>query len=379
MGILFAALGAALIYLLQRRLYVKFWDKGLTAVVSFGQEAITEGGEGTLREEIINNKILPLPMLRVKFQVDKSFLFQNEGNVTISDRCYKNDIFSVMFYQKVVRRLSFTGTKRGYYTIDQIDMVSTNLFMAENLVTKLPAEAQLYVYPRSVDTRRLEIPFRKMMGTILTNRYSYEDPFEFRGIRQYQSYDSMRDVNWKASAKTGELKVNVHDYTARQEVYLLLNLELDGLLIYEALREESIRIALSLSEMFVAQGVPTGILSNGCDLLNGEEFKITSGSGRGHMNTIREMLSRIDLSKPCRRFAECLQENSGGLKKLDTDTLFVLISTSQRNDLREAYVELTGRNVGSIWIQPLHKEMDQQGSLDSSSFELIRWEVSHEA
>ena len=35
-----------------------------------------------------------------------------------------------------------------------------------------------------------------------------EDPFEYRGIREYQPYDDMRSVNWKATAKTGDLKVN---------------------------------------------------------------------------------------------------------------------------------------------------------------------------
>lgn len=370
--LLFTALCAGILYLLQSRLYERFWGRNLTADVTFAEHAITEGEKGRLRETITNAKILPLPMIRVKFEIDKSFRFEEEGNVSVSDKCYKNDIFSIMLYQKITRTIPFQGTKRGYYSIDTVDIVSTDLFMKATLVGVMPVHTSLLVYPRGVDTRQLLIPYRKMMGTLLTRRAAYEDPFEFRGIRPYQPFDTMKDVNWKASAKTGELKVNVHDFTARQEIYLLLNLETEAMLEYESLKEESIRIVNSLAELFISQGIPIGILSNGHDIETKEELHIVSGSGRNHMDMIKEQLARLDLSQSCREYGELLADKTATQGE---DTLYILVSTSQRIKVQQEFNRLCEKSRGSIWILPLFSDMEEKLT-ECPNAESCRWEVS---
>jgi len=368
----FTALCAGILYLLQSGLYEHFWGKNLTADVIFEEHAITEGEKGRLQETIINAKILPLPMIRVKFEIDKSLQFEEEGNVSVSDKCYKNDIFSIMLYQKVTRTIPFTATKRGYYSIDSMDLVSTDLFMKNTLVGVMPVHTSLFVYPRGVDIRQLLIPYQKMMGTLLTRRTSYEDPFEFRGIRPYQPFDTMKDVNWKATAKTGELKVNVHDYTASQEVYLLLNLETEAMLEYESLKEESIRIVNSLADLLISQGIPVGIISNGHDIETKEELYIISGSGRNHMDIIKEQLARLDLSQEFREYKDVLSDR---LDIQGEDTLYILVSTSQRIQVQQEFNRLCEKSRGSIWILPLFSDMEEKLS-DCPYAESYRWEVS---
>jgi len=375
MGIICAILGAACIYLLQVAAYRKLWNKQLTATVEFVQRAITEKEQGELRETIVNRKWLPLPMLRVKFEVDRHLDFMQEGNVSVTDRCYKSDIFSAMMYQKIIRTLKFSGNRRGFYTIEELSLDSTDLFMQEHLAMGVSCSTWLYVYPGSADARRLLIPFQKMMGDILTKRYTYEDPFEFQGIRPYQPFDNMRDVNWKASARTGELRTNVHGFTVRQEVCLLLNLESESMLEYSMLREESIRIANSLTELFLAQGIPVGIYSNAKDLLTGEELRLVSGAGAGHLTTVRENLARLDLSQEMEEFGVMLEEQ---IAKEARDTLFVLISTSQRDAVCRAYARLAEKHAGSTWILPLHPGMEQQVQA-TASMPVIRWEVEQNA
>ncbi len=101
MKIILIMLGAVCIYQLQRILYRKYWNKNLTVEIRFTQHAIWEREEGELCETIVNRKWLPLPMLRVKFEADRHLDFMQEGNISVTDRCYKNDIFSVMMYQKI--------------------------------------------------------------------------------------------------------------------------------------------------------------------------------------------------------------------------------------------------------------------------------------
>ncbi len=369
--LLFTGLCAGVLYLLQSWLYEYFWGKNLSADVTFTESAITEGELGQLQETIVNAKLLPLPMVRVKFEIDRSLQFEEEGNISISDKCYKNDIFSIMLYQKITRTIPFRGTKRGYYSIDQMDLVSTDLFMTATLVGVKPVHTNLLVYPKGVNTKQLWIPYRRIMGTLLTRRYAYEDPFEFRGIRDYQPFDRMKDVNWKASAKTGELKVNMHDYTARQEVFFLLNLETEAMLEYESLKEESIRIVNSLAEWFLLQGIPVGLLSNGRDIETKKELHMVSGSGSGHLMVIREWLARLDLSQECREYGELLKEQTAKQRK---DTLYILVSTSQRERVQQEFNQICKKSKGSMWILPLYSDMEERLT-DCPFAEHYRWEV----
>ncbi len=377
MEILFALLGAFAVYLLQGILYSYFWDKGLSAEISFSRAEIGEGESCELKEVIINRKLLPVPMLHVKFQTDKSLEFQNEKNVSVSDRCYKNDIFSLMMYQKITRTLTFTGTKRGLYQIDRLDLVSTDLFMKENLLDSVENHAQLLVYPCTVDMERITVPFKSLMGMVLTRQYAYEDPFEFRGIRQYQSYDSMKDINWKASAKTGEFKVNVHDYTARQEVVFLLNIKDETFLEYNNLKEESIRLVNSLAGLLSAKGMPVGLISNGKDILTGEELVLDTGSGRPHMQAIREQLARLDLKQQPRELFEVYGEYRKEKKQKADSVYYVMVSYSQRKELYESFKTISHKGKGSMWILPLINSMEQR-ILSDMDITIYRWEVPDE-
>ncbi len=374
MEIIYIIIGAAVIWLLQKVLYQKYWKKNLSVTIAFGQREITEGEEGELCETISNDKWLPLPMLRVKFEADRHLGFGQEENIAVTDRCYKSDIFSVMMYQKITRRLKFTGNRRGYYTVENIFVDSTDLFMEKHLSAGYPCSAFIYVFPGQADIRRLLIPYQKMMGDILTRQYTYEDPFEFQGIRPYEPYDRMRDVNWKATARTGELRTNQHGFTVRQEVCLLLNLELESMMEYAQLREESIRIANSLSEMFLTQGIPVGIYSNAKDLLSKKELHLMPGAGLHHLRLIRENLARLDLSQPMMEFGEFIKQNF--INKTD-HILYVLISASQRTEVSQAFAQLSRKADGSCWILPLHRWMEQK-AVSRKECPVIRWDVEQD-
>ena len=371
MEIIYIVIGAACIFLLQRLLYQKYWNKRLSVSVRFSQHAITEQEEGELLETICNEKWLPLPMLRVKFEADRHLDFQQEGNLSVTDRCYKNDIFTAMMWQKITRRLKFKANRRGFYEIKQINMDSTDLFMEKHLDMDVECNAYIYVYPGQADPRRLLIPFQKMMGELLTKRYTYEDPFEFQGIRQYEPFDNMRDVNWKATARSGELRTNVHGFTMRQEVCLLLNLESETLMDDKDLKEESIRLVNSLAEMFLAQIIPVGVYSNARDLVTGKELILPQGGGSQHLTLLRERLARLDLSQPMEDFhiflERSFEENRDGM-------LYVLISSSQRQEVSRAFGRLADNSAKSLWMIPMHSWMEQR-EFSNENVSVMRWDV----
>lgn len=372
MEIIGIVIGAACIFILQAVIYKKLWHKNLTVLAAFAQRAITEGEEGELYETIINQKWLPLPMLRVKFETDRHLDFMQEENMTVTDRCYKHDIFTVMMFQKITRKLNFRADRRGFYEIKQISIDSTDLFMERHLDKDVACSASIYVYPRQADPGRLLIPFQKMMGEVITRQYAYEDPFEFQGIRPYEPFDSMRDINWKASARTGELRTNLHGYTVRQEVCLLLNLESETIMDYKQLKEESIRLVNSLAEMFFVQGIPVGVYSNAKDLLTGRELEQLPGGGGQHLTQIRESLARLDLSQQMEEFGTFLKKHMED--SVNTDMMYVMVSSSQRPSACEQFQQLCSAYTGGVWLLPLYSWMEQK-VFSSPDLSVMRWDI----
>ena len=127
------------------------------------------------------------------------------------------------------------------------------------------------------------MPYSKKMGKMLSRTAVLPDTFEFHGIREYQSFDSMRSINWLATARTGTLKVNVYEYTASREVYILLNVEPDGAFYEEELIEEGIRIAASLCEYLVHDRVSCGLISNARDIITKETIAMAPGQSLQHV------------------------------------------------------------------------------------------------
>ena len=166
MKILLLLAAAGLLYILQDLIYKTFWDKNLSVSIHFQDKAVLEGEQATLTEVIENRKLLPLAYLNVKFQVSRNLVFQNMENTSVSDFNYKNDVFSVLFHQRIRRTLVFSCQKRGYYEITQSDIISSNLLMTSEYISTLNQNTYLYVYPRYLNIDCLDVPFRKMIGTM---------------------------------------------------------------------------------------------------------------------------------------------------------------------------------------------------------------------
>lgn len=331
MNILAALLAISIFFFLIDKIYMKFWDHNLTVHLHMTGTHVYEGEKLILKETVENRKLLPLPILKVKFQASKYFIFDNMENAAVSDNYYRKDILSVMPYQRLTRTLNFTCSHRGYSTIKKLDILCSNIFLTSESIETESCFLPLFVFPKQIETPDFEHFFRKMLGTVLTKRLTLEDPFEFRGIREYQSYDSMKYINWKASAKTGTLKVNEHNYTASLQVCILLNLEWIGCLRNEELEEESIRLAASLASRFISKGIQTSIYSNGKNIITEEAAFVPAGCGSHHMNTINEALAQINTNNTKISFPDILEYYFTNSANTSSD--YVVIISALYNDL----------------------------------------------
>ena len=372
------AIALFLVWFLQGLFVRKFWNRGLEVFLDFQQTAAVEGETAALKEVIVNRKFLPLPVLHVKFQMGRELVFTDTEGSHITDRNYRSDIFSCMPWQEIRRRLEFVCRKRGYYVIRSADLVSYDLFQTGHFVSSVPAFTWMYVYPGPADPLRLQLPLQNLLGQVLARQALLRDPFEVQSVRPYQSYDSYRDINWKATAHTGSMKVHVYAPTSSWRVMFLLDVESDRIWEDADLTEEAIRLCGSMAGQLLKEGVPVSICSNGLDCLSGKPSFLEAGAGAGHQTAVMEILARIQLQAAGRlSMEELLRQLSARPSDLE-NSLFVLLSPVQREELAAAYGDFCAGSPGSQWILPLRPgERPRFGHL-SGNLSLFPWEVPYD-
>ncbi|MCM1186297.1 MAG: DUF58 domain-containing protein [Lachnoclostridium sp.] len=340
---------AFLLLLLEQRIYRKLWSSNLTVSVHFRKKNILEGEESELVEIVENRKKLPISMLKVKFQTDRNLLFEaSEGSKT-TDKYYRNDVFQIGGGEKITRTLIFKGGKRGLYEIRNIDLVAADLFLTEQMFADCVVNTSLFVYPKPFYSEELRQSLRQLNGEILSKRHLLEDPFEYRGVREYEPYDDMRSINWKATAKTGDLKVNQKNYTALKAVRIFLNLEDSGVWKKSNCVEASIQIVAGLCEAFLKEGMQVACYSNARGKDGSFCLSVEASSGEGQMHAIYRGLALLDEENvlPCgEAFGDRLSQ-----KGQENFTCFV--SPNQYDDWMKMMEEYQELSEDFVWFYPV--------------------------
>lgn len=349
--LLIAGLLFFLVFRLQEKIYLNFWSKNLTVDIHFSREYIVEGEECSLKEVIENRKRLPLPMLKVKFRTDRRLIFGDSvKGARITDQFYRNDVFRVGGGEKITRVLKFIGSKRGFYELDSVSLVASDLFLNSEMVGELPLHGEIYVYPRPYDSREMRQSLTWLNGEVLSRRHLLEDPFEYRGIREYQPYDDMRRINWKATAKTGELKVNERNYTSLKSVHIFFNIQDDGILKKEDCVEMSLRIAASLCAFFLRQGLQVSCCGNGLDIMTHQPVAIDAKGGQSQMDAVYRALARVDTEQPAADFAEAFEER---IFKESGGAFTCFVAPNQYEDFVELLTKYRETGRPFMWFYPV--------------------------
>ncbi len=301
-------LAALLLFLLEKRIYQRLWNRNLRVSVVFSKHHIFEGERSQLMETIENRKRLPLPMLKVKFQTSRHLLFADARGSRTTDRFYRNDVFRIGGGEKITRHLEFTGGRRGYYTIDNVDLVASDLFLTSQLVDHITVKDEIYVYPRPFDTKEFYLSLQQQSGEILMRRHLLMDPFEYRGIREYQPFDDMKSINWKATAKTGELKVNEKNYTSLRFVRVFYNIQDNNIMKKDQCVEAALQITAGICAFFLNQGMQVACYGNGPDVITKAPMIIHSCAGNRQMDVIYRALARVDAQAPALDFSGLFEE-----------------------------------------------------------------------
>ncbi len=362
--------GLIFVLTMPRVLTKKLWDRGLSVTLRFRDSYIYEGDTSMLQEVVVNDKLLPLPALEVRLSMSPYLVFTGDAkdNTGISDQTYKRDVFSFLFHQQITRSLAFCGTRRGCYQIRQADVKSYDFFYRNCGYAAYPQDTVLYVYPAQVDSRRIDTICTAISGSVLVQNSLFPDPFEFCGIREYTPSDPMNRINWKASARMDQTMVNQFDSTTNLDLAIVFDLEDSRILKENALVEETIRIAASLTTRLIRQRMGVSLHSNA---------SIPDYSGIYHKEVPAEtgQIAQLNQQLACIDGTNASAVELLASITLTNEQLMVLISKNTNDGVLAAVRTLADASHPVLWVIPRHPA-DDEALPEIPYVHTLVWEVA---
>lgn len=254
-----------------------------------------------------------------------------------------------------IRRFSYElhCRQRGWYQVGPLTVQLGDVFGLSHRQQDFSEGAHLTVYPKILPIDELGLPSKSPFGHLRTKQLLYEDPARVVGVRDYQSGDSLRKINWKVSASAGRLQVKKLEPAMTLETVVLLNVnstEYTRQYAYGA-TEMAIVVAASVVNHLVGLRQEVGLLTNGVDPLEPGTAGLAGylpRKGRGQLTSILELLGRLTVVTD-RAFWPLVRDE---VKRLPWGATLVVVTPRETDELLDSALILqrSGFNVVLIYV-----------------------------
>ncbi len=242
--------------------------------------------------------LLPLVWLRV----------QDGLPVQISPEGSFRQVVSLRGHETRTLTYTLQPRQRGRYAVGPLRLQSGDLLGLRAAVQREDAADYLTVYPRIIPLPRPNLPSQSPLGTLAHHLPIFEDPSRPIGKRPYQDGDSLRRMDWKATAASGRFQVRLYEPSIALGLMLALNLDARDypLLSRRDASELSITVAASLAQWSIEQGQASGLWAHGRlpESVQGNFAPLRSG--RGQAMHILGLLAEIESVEMPHAFTERL-------------------------------------------------------------------------
>jgi uncharacterized protein (DUF58 family) len=197
------------------------------------------------------------------------------------------------------RRLAYTveGRRRGLYKLGPLTMRTGDVLGLFEQPLAGEAADSLVIYPQVFPLHELGLPAALPFGVRPAPASLFTDPARPAGARPYAPGDSVRQIDWKSSARAGGLQVRRHEPAIARETLLAVAFsrgEFPGRFAYDSL-ERAVVAAASIAADLIARGQPVGLCTSGYDpIAEAPAAPITPGVGRPHLIELLRLLGRLE-------------------------------------------------------------------------------------
>jgi uncharacterized protein (DUF58 family) len=284
-----------------------------------------ESTEVTL--EIYNRKLVPLPWVKVDDEIPTELAREvpTEPSSRLGYGLLTRSV-SLLWYRKAGWKYRLKAEKRGYYRIGPLTVASGDIFGFYPRWASFPCADFVLVYPRIFPIEELRIPSLHPVGEARSRRRIFQDPTRTIGLRDYRPQDSLKHIHWKASARRQELQVKVFEPTTALKVSLFLagdGYPSDGPRSGEEF-ELAVSTAASIAHHLIDQGIPVGLISNGCQADSGQAITVLPGGSRDQLMEVLEALAKV--TRRAKDSSEAFLERES--KSMPSGTTLILVTSS---------------------------------------------------
>jgi len=268
----------------------------LTYTRTVSQRRSPFGEEVTLEIEIINDKLLPLTWLHVEDTVPASLTIRGG---TIDEGVSRREallhlVLPILPFGRVRRRLTVVCDRRGIYTFGPARLESGDPIGYGRRMARLDAVDYLLVYPKVFALEPPNMASRMLLGDQRSSSILLGDPSRVAGVREYQSGDPLRHVDWRASARSSSLLVRVYEPTTSLRVATFVDprvLGTRGTIAPTDLIEFTLAVAASVVRDLSARGIGVGLYSTG--MVDGRPLSYAPSMAPSALADMMELLARM--------------------------------------------------------------------------------------
>lgn len=291
----------AAIYLIQQWVFRIWGGRGVRYERFFSEPYVFAGQKVVLGERLVNAKLLPLPWIRVETMMPAMLRFHNQNAemAVSSGQLLQNhaSLFSMSPFTKVLRKHEVTCARRGVYRLSSLTCTYGDMLGTPTGTLQFTSDCEITVLPRLKEAGELPVSARRFVQSVLSTYDAFFENHEHvAGVRDYRSGDSLKQVNWSATAKTGRLLVNKRETMTDNDLIVVLNAEL-----YDAAAnrrvaaedfEEAVSYAASVIYSLLNGGGKAGLIFNGKAAGHEEvPLRIEPRAGREHLFRLLHLMA----------------------------------------------------------------------------------------
>ena len=252
----------------------------------------------TLEYTVALNNDKALPLIWVEAQDPFPDGLELAGAVvrgaTLETNRHHSITTSLLPYQRASWVFPMRCTRRGYHRIGPVRMRSGDIFGFSSTESRQSDVQNLLVYPRIVDIENLLIPPRNPFGVIRGRLPLYQDTNRAMGQREYRFNDPMKHIDWKASARAGQLQTRVFEPAVSLNLIVALNGSTSDFIwqgTNRRLFERAVTAAASVASAADRLGYTYGLLSNSVASYSGKWLSVPPGASVSQLTVTLEALA----------------------------------------------------------------------------------------
>ncbi|TMW71836.1 DUF58 domain-containing protein [Alteribacter natronophilus] len=298
--LLLASLGVFIIlFILINRLYLRYLSANLTVPYEHQVIRLFPGEDGFLSIPFTNKSRLPLVngtwgchLYDHEEALGKS---KDDGHIPADPSSYK---LNLSIPARTARRFNVpvTAVKRGAVQVRSIEAVIYDPFRLSFVRMRYqgPFHADAVVYPEPSSVPSLRTFHLQEKGHHSRPYSLYEDTTMPRGTRPYGSTDPFNRLNWKATARTGEIQTKVYEQVTLSKWTLVLNIRDDAATSRTLADLESVLSQAAFAIRFALKhGIRFDLFINVRLPGAGMGLSLQADEGRKHAMRALEILARL--------------------------------------------------------------------------------------